>query len=80
MKESSLILEGGGMRGMYTSGVLDAFMDNNIYITNVYAVSAGCYNALSYLSKQRGRTYRINVNYLNDKKFYINPTWLKNIA
>ena len=56
---------------MYTSGVLDAFMDNDLYINNVYAVSAGCYNALSYLSKQRGRTYRINTTYLNDKR-YIN--------
>ena len=71
MKESSLILEGGGMRGMYTSGVLDAFMDNNLYMNNIYAVSAGCYNALSYLSRQRGRSYRINTTYLSDKR-YIN--------
>lgn len=54
---------------MFTSGVLDAFMDNNVYINNVYAVSAGCYNALSYLSKQRGRSYRINTTYLNDKRY-----------
>jgi len=71
VKESSSILEGGGMRGMYTSGVLDAFMDNDLYINNVYAVSAGCYNALSYISRQRGRTYRMNTTYLNDKR-YIN--------
>lgn len=69
MKESSLILEGGGMRGMFTSGVLDAFMDNDLYINNVYAVSAGCYNALSYLSNQRGRSYRINTTYLRDKRY-----------
>lgn len=56
---------------MYTSGVLDAFMDNDLYINNVYAVSAGCYNALSYLSKQKGRSYRINSTYLRDKR-YIN--------
>lgn len=71
MKKSCLVLEGGGMRGMYTSGVLDAFMDNNIFINNIYAVSAGCYNALSYLSRQRGRTYRVNSTYLKDKR-YIN--------
>lgn len=71
MKKSSLILEGGGMRGMYTSGVLDAFMENNLYINNIYAVSAGCYNALSYLSKQKGRSFRVNTSYLNDKR-YIN--------
>jgi len=71
MEKSCLVLEGGGMRGMYTSGVLDAFMDNNLYINNIYAVSAGCYNALSYLSRQRGRTFRINTTYLKDKR-YIN--------
>lgn len=69
MKESSLILEGGGMRGTFTSGVLDAFLDNKIYFNNVYAVSAGCYNALSYLSRQKGRSYRINSTYLKDKRY-----------
>lgn len=71
MGKSSLILQGGGMRSMYTCGVLDAFMDNDLYINNIYAVSAGCYSALSYLSRQRGRTFRINTKYLNDKR-YIN--------
>lgn len=54
---------------MYTSGVLDAFMDNNLFINNIYAVSAGCYNAVSYLSRQRGRTFRINSAYINDKRY-----------
>ena len=66
-----MVLEGGGMRGMFTSGVLDSFMDNNLYINNIYAVSAGCYNALSYISRQRGRTFEINSLYLKDKR-YIN--------
>ncbi len=56
---------------MYTSGVLDAFMDKGLYFKNIYAVSAGCYNALSYLSRQRGRSYRVNTTFLNDKR-YIN--------
>lgn len=71
MGKSSLVLQGGGMRSMYTSGVLDAFLDNDIFINNIYAVSAGCYNALSYLSRQKGRTYRVNTTYLRDKR-YIN--------
>ena len=71
MKKACLVLQGGGMRGMYTTGVLDAFMENNLYIDNIYAVSAGCYNALSYLSRQKGRTFRVNTTYLNDKR-YIN--------
>lgn len=73
MDKSCLVLQGGGMRGMYTSGVLDAFMDNGVYINNIYAVSAGCYNAMSYLSRQKGRTFRVNTTYLNDKR-YINVT------
>ena len=43
----------------------------NLYINNIYAVSAGCYNALSYISRQRGRSFRINTTYLLDKR-YIN--------
>ena len=71
MNKSCLVLQGGGMRSMYTSGVLDAFLDSNVFINNIYAVSAGCYSALSYLSRQRGRTYRVNTTYLKDKR-YIN--------
>lgn len=62
-----LILEGGGNRGNYTSGVLDAFLDNDIFIPNIYAVSAGALNALSYLSKQKGRSIRISKEYYFSK-------------
>ena len=44
-----LILEGGGMRGAYTAGVLDVLAENNIFLSNIYAVSAGACNALSYI-------------------------------
>ena len=49
-----LVLEGGGMRGVYTAGVLDFFLDKDIEFDNVYGVSAGAANACSYLSIQRG--------------------------
>lgn len=64
-----LVLEGGGMRGVYTAGVLDFFLDNNIEFDNVYGVSAGAANACSYLSKQRGRALRVDVDYLEDKNY-----------
>lgn len=65
----SLVLEGGGTRGAYTSGVLDVLMDNNLFIRRTYAVSAGACNALSYLSKQRGRNFQILHNYIRDKRY-----------
>lgn len=68
MSKVCLVLEGGGNRGSYTAGVLDAFLDNNIYIPNIYAVSAGALNSLSYLSRQRGRSFRINKEYALSKR------------
>lgn len=67
--DAGLVLEGGGMRGSYTAGVLDFFIDNNIYFKNCYGVSAGACNCCSYLSKQRGRSYTINVKYANKKEY-----------
>lgn len=66
---TGLILEGGGMRGVYTAGVLDFLMDSGIWLSHCYGVSAGAVNATNYLSKQRGRTFRIIANYINDKRY-----------
>lgn len=68
MKKVCLVLEGGGNRGSYTSGVLDCFLEHNINIPNIYAVSAGALNSLSYLSKQKGRSIRINREYIFSKR------------
>ncbi len=56
MKNCGLILEGGANRGIFTSGVLDCFQENNIYLPYVLSVSVGACNALDYVSKQIGRT------------------------
>lgn len=64
-----LILEGGGMRGMYTAGVLDIFMDNNIEFDGIIGVSAGVLFGVNYLSKQRGRVLRYNKRFAGDKRF-----------
>ena len=66
---TGLILEGGGMRGAYTAGVLDFFLDKNLEFDNVYGVSAGAVNACSYLSKQRGRAFKVDVDYLEEKDY-----------
>lgn len=54
-EKTSLILEGGGMRGVFTCGVLDNFMDRGIRFPFTIGVSAGACNGLSYMSGQRGR-------------------------
>ena len=51
VRNSALILEGGGMRGVFTSGVLDAFMKYELYFERVIAVSAGACNGMSYISR-----------------------------
>lgn len=69
MIDAGLIVEGGGMRGVYAAGVLDFLIEKNLIFKNNYAVSAGSCHVCSYLSKQHKRAFRINVNYLNDKRY-----------
>lgn len=69
MENTSLILEGGGMRGVYSAGVLDLLLDENIDIKYCVGVSAGACNCVSYISKQKKRNYRVNINYINDKRY-----------
>lgn len=64
-----LVLEGGGMRGSYTSGVLDFFLEKHIYFNYIIGVSAGACNAMSYISKQKGRNARVNIDYIKDKRY-----------
>lgn len=72
-----LVLEGGGMRGLYTSGVLDYFLDQQIFVDYVIGVSAGACNGVSYLSKQKGRNYRVNTNYVSDKRYLSLSNFIK---
>lgn len=57
------------MKGVYTSGVLDFFLEKNVEFSTCLGVSAGICTACSYLSKQYGRGYRISVDYLKDKRY-----------
>lgn len=63
-KNTGLVLEGGGMRGVFTSGVLDYLMDQGIRFPYVIGVSAGACNGLSYASCQRGRAKFSNIDLL----------------
>ena len=58
------MLEGGGMRGVFTSGVLDAFMKHGVYFRYVVAVSAGACNGMSYISRQPRRARLSNIDFL----------------
>lgn len=69
MDKLGLVLEGGGMRGLYTAGVLDFFMDKDLYTDGVIGVSAGACHACSYASKQRGRAFRTNTDYIKNKDY-----------
>lgn len=62
-EKTALILEGGGMRGVFTCGVLDFFMDNGIRFPFTVGVSAGACNGLSYMSGQRGRARASNIDF-----------------
>ena len=77
-KKTALILEGGALRSFFTCGVLDVFMENNIYFPCVCGVSAGALTAVSYLSRQIGRTAKVNLDYVNDKRFMSLHSFIKN--
>ena len=63
-KRTGLVLEGGGMRGIFTVGVLDCFMDHGVRFPYTVGVSAGASNGISYISGQRGRSRFSNIDLL----------------
>lgn len=69
MTEGALVLEGGSLRGVFTAGVLDVFMEQEIELSYVNGVSAGSMSGMSYVSKQIGRTIKVDLDYVNDKRF-----------
>ena len=75
-KYLGLVLEGGGMRGAYTSGVLAAFMDENIKFPYVIGVSAGANNGASFISEQRDRNKKVFVDYVNHKDYSGFKHWI----
>ncbi|MBS4216016.1 MULTISPECIES: patatin-like phospholipase family protein [Neobacillus] len=73
-----LVLEGGGMRGVYTAGVLEYFLEQEMFFPYVIGVSAGACNAASYLSKQRGRNKTVTIEYASDPRYISWKNYFKN--
>ena len=69
MKDCALVLEGGALRGVFTSGALDVLMEQDLYLPYVIGVSAGSLNAFGYLSRQIGRSGRSNIEYARDPRY-----------
>jgi len=69
MNHVGLVLEGGGMRGLFTAGVLDFFLEKNMIFSYVIGVSAGACNAASYISLQKGRNKIINTAFVDDWRY-----------
>lgn len=69
MEQIALVLEGGGMRGAFTAGVLDFLLARELYLDRVYGVSAGACQACSYLCRQQGRGLRVWAAYAGDPRF-----------
>ena len=64
-----LVLEGGAMRGMYTAGIIDMLLENNIKVDTIVGVSAGVLFGINYLSNQKGRVIRYNKKYAKDSRY-----------
>lgn len=73
----ALVLEGGGMRGAYTSGILEAFMKENIDFSYIIGVSAGASNGASFISKQKGRNKKVFVDYVSHKEYSGFKHWIR---
>lgn len=67
--KTGLVLEGGGMRGLFTAGVLDVMMERDIKVDGIVGVSAGACFGCNYLSKQPGRILRYNINMINEPRY-----------
>ena len=75
--KKGLVLEGGAMRGMFTAGVLDVLLENNINFDGMIGVSAGATFGCNFKSKQMGRTIRYNTRFAGDKRYCSLRSWLK---
>ncbi|PLT30555.1 patatin-like phospholipase family protein [Peribacillus deserti] len=75
--KTGLVLEGGGMRGVFTAGVLRYLMENDIYIPYVVGVSAGACNGSSYISRQIERNRIVNIDYITHPEYISVKRYLK---
>lgn len=69
IKNTALVLEGGGFRGIFTAGILEVFLEKKLFFESVYGVSAGASYGASYISQQAGRNIAVN-EYIGDKRYF----------
>ena len=69
MNNSCIVLEGGGLRGAFTSGVLEYLLEKELNFDRVVGVSAGACIGASFLSGQKGRNRKVNVEYPSDERY-----------
>ena len=67
--KTGLVLEGGALRGLFTAGILDVLMENNVQTDGLIGVSAGAAFGCNYKSKQHGRVIRYNKRYAKDWRY-----------
>ena len=72
-----LVVEGGGVRAIYAAGVLDVLHDMCLPFSGVIGVSAGAIHGISFVSGQKGRSYRIYTRFCRDPRFFSFKTWLR---
>ena len=69
MEKTGIVVEGGGMRGVFAAGVLDALLERGVKAGYNRGVSAGACHASSYVSGQKGRSFRTNIDYIDDIRY-----------
>lgn len=57
------------MRGLFSAGIIDAFLENNLFFDGVIGVSAGAAFGCNYISRQKGRVLRYNTRFCRDKRY-----------
>lgn len=77
MTQGALVLEGGALRCLFTAGVLDIMLKQEIEMSCVMGVSAGSLSGVNYVAKQIGRTAKVNIHYMRDKRYFSAWNWLK---
>lgn len=69
MSKIALVLEGGSLRCMFSSGVTDVMMEQELWPDGVFGVSAGALTGVNIVSRQPGRTAKVNLEFVNDKRY-----------
>lgn len=69
-ENSALVVEGGALRGVHTAGMMDILIEAELSFDCVIGVSAGSLNSFSFLTRQAGRSARVNITYMNDPRYF----------